>query len=315
MGEVHNKSLISYIHLRRPRQYCSLHVQVAMTIDNNPPIAAEVLFDQISESYEDAYRDNIGLNKAFARLNEYHEPGASFLDLGCGPGGPASRLIKAGFNVTGIDVSQSMIDFCQKNFTGTFHKADMTTYDPSQQFDGIISIFNLFQVSYTTTYSMLFKMASWLRPGGTLILGTIAAEDYIHDEAALRTVQQNQYIELFDAEFMGHIVPATFLTMRGWLSIMQQAGLVIHVVDRYGFEIKGYGHKEEHLFITAKKSNLEPLFGPYPLPAVRRRPHLLSEGAWKPFAERLTRHEFDAVLKAIESNKEVLDIGSGHGGE
>ncbi|KAM5430445.1 hypothetical protein McanCB56680_007208 [Microsporum canis] len=284
-----------------------------MTVITNPPITAEVLFDQISESYEDAYGDNVGLNTAFARLNEYHEPGSSVLDVGCGPGGPASRLAKAGFNVTGIDVSQKMIDFCQKNFPGTFHKADMTTYDPSQQFDAVVSLFNLFQASYTTTYSMVFKMASWLRPGGTFILGTIAAEDYTQDKAALRTARQNQYIENFDAEFMGRVIPVTFLTMSGWLSIVQQAGLFIQIVDHCGFEIKGCGRREKHLFITARKLNLEPLFGPYPLPTFRRRPHLLSEGAWKPFAERLTRHEFDAVLKAVESNKEVLDIGSGHG--
>ncbi len=286
-----------------------------MTVDKNPPHAAEALFDQISDSYEDAYSNNVGLNRALARLHEYHEPGSSIIDVGCGPGGPASRLIKAGFNVTGIDVSQNMIDFCQKNFSGTFLKADMTTYDPARQFDAVISIFNLFQVSHATTYSVLFKMASWLRPGGTLVLGTIAAEDYIQDESALKAAQQNPYIELFDAEFMGRIVPCTLLTMRGWLSILQQAGLVIHVINRHGFETKGFCRKEEHLFITAKRTHLEPLLGPYPLPTLRRRPHLLSEGAWLPFAERLTRHEFDAVLKAVQLNKEVLDIGSGHGGE
>ncbi|EGD87819.1 hypothetical protein H112_04289 [Trichophyton rubrum D6] len=284
-----------------------------MTVITKPTITAEALFDQISEAYEDAYGGNEGLRTAFARLNDYHEAGSSVLDIGCGPGGPASRLIKAGFQVTGIDISQKMVDFCQKSFPGTFHKADMTKYEPSQQFDAIVSLFNLFQASYTTTYSMVFKMASWLRPGGTLILGTIAAEDYIQDKAALSTARKHQYIENYDANFMGRVIPVTFLTMSMWLNVVQQAGLFIQVVDRCDFEIKGFEHKENHLFITARKMKLEPLFGPYPLPTFRRRPHLLSEGAWKPFAERLTRHEFDAVLKAVESNKEVLDIGSGHG--
>lgn len=286
-----------------------------MTVITKPSITAEALFDQISETYEDAYGGNDGLSTVFARLNDYHEAGSSVLDIGCGPGGPASRLIKAGFQVTGIDISQKMVDFCLKSFPGTFHKADMTTYEPSQQFDAIVSLFNLFQESYTTTYSMVFKMASWLRPGGTLILGTIAAENYIQDEAALCTARKHQYIENYDAKFMGRVIPATFLTMSRWLNVVQQAGLFIQVVDLCDFEIKGFKHKESHLFITARKMNLEPLFGPYPLPTFRRRPHLLSEGAWKPFAERLTRHEFDAVLKAVELNKEVLDIGSGHGGE
>ncbi|KAJ3488953.1 hypothetical protein NLG97_g6097 [Lecanicillium saksenae] len=284
-----------------------------MMVDRNIPTAAEILFDQIAESYEEAYGGNLGLIKALETLRERHTHGSSVLDIGCGPGGPASRLSEAGFKVTGIDVSQSMVNFCQKNCTGNFYKADMTTYQPQQQFDAIISLFNLFQISYETTYSMAFKMASWLRPGGTIILGTTAAEDVIKSERDLVDVCTKQYIEHVDTEFMGHGINATFLSTRRWLTILQQAGFVIHNVDRYSFEIKSFNRTEEQLFITAQKTTLEPLFGPYPLPMSRRAPHLLSEGAWRPFAERLTRHEFDAVLDAVQQNKEVLDIGSGHG--
>lgn len=37
------------------------------------------------------------------------------------------------------------------------------------------------------------------------------------------------------------------------------------------------------------------------------------EGAWRPFAEGLARYEFDTAVKAVESNKQALDIGCGHG--
>lgn len=99
------------------------------------------------------------------------------------------------------------------------------------------------------------------------------------------------------------------------LNIMQQAGLLIRIADHHGFDVKGSNAREEHLFITAKRSNLEPLFDPHLLLAMKRQPHLLSEGAWNLFAERLTRHEFDAVLAAVKLNREVLDIGSGHRGK
>ncbi|KAL6904670.1 methyltransferase-like protein [Trichoderma evansii] len=280
-----------------------------MTIDKNL-LAAETLFDQISESYEDAYCDNAGLKVALDRLRDSYDAGSLVLDVGCDLGGPASSLSEAGFNVTGIDISQNMINHCQKNIPGTFHKADMTKFEPNQQFDAVISLFSMFQISYLSTYSMLFKMTSWLCPGGTLILATIPAEEFVKYQALYKGTD---YVEQFGEAFMGRVVPSTFLTMKGWLRVIQEAGLVIEFVERHSFEPKGLGYTEEHMFITARRTNLEPNFGPYPLPASRRASHLLSGKTWKPFAERLTSHEFDVALKVVASNKEVIDVGSGYG--
>jgi hypothetical protein len=60
--------------------------------------------------------------------------------------------------------------------------------------------------------------------------------------------------------------------------------------------------------------NQHPLLGEYTLPTIRCSPHPLCDEAWKPFQEILTRHEFDAVLKVLDKNQEVLDVGSGYGG-
>lgn len=277
------------------------------------PLIVDALFDEISESYEDAYGNNAGLERTLHRLNEYHSAGSSILDIGCGPGGPASRLSSAGFNVTGIDVSQNMINYCQKNISGTFCKADMTTFEPTQQFDAIVALYSLFQASYRTTYSMIFKMASWLRPGGTLVLAIIPAEEYVQDLTIFKG--PIDYVENHPVPFMGRSIPCTLLTTKGWLRIFQEAGLSLRFVERHVFHPKSIEGKQEHMFITAQRTNLEPLFGPYPQPTFPRAPYFLSQKSWQPFAERLTRHEFDAVLKAVESNKEVLDIGSGYGGE
>jgi hypothetical protein len=42
---------------------------------------------------------------------------------------------------------------------------------------------------------------------------------------------------------------------------------------------------------------------------------VLGQNAWVPFASRLTRHELDATVEVVTRNKNVLDVGSGHGGE
>ncbi|KAF4506649.1 hypothetical protein G6O67_006713 [Ophiocordyceps sinensis] len=283
---------------------------VSMAVDTN--LTAEVLFDEVAGSYQQVYGNNDGLNRALDRLRDYQGTGASVLDVGCGPGGPAAYMAKSGFKVTGIDVSQVAIDICQRNVPGNFYKADMTDFEPNQQFDAIISLYSMFQMSHWSTCSVLFKFASWLRPGGTLVLATIPAEDLLEDKSQLDT---SDYVERYQAPFMGRSIAATLITMKGWLGILQRAGLTIQHVERHGLEIEGFGTNEHHLFITAQRTSLEPLYGPHPVPAFRRPPHLLSQDAWQPFAERLTRHELDAVLEAVGQNKEVLDIGSGHGGE
>lgn len=273
---------------------------------------AENLFDQVGETYEDAYGGNVGLQRALDGLKAYFGAGATILDCGCGAGGPASYLTKQGFNVTGIDISSQMVDFCAKNIPGTFERVSMTKYEPKQQFDIVISMFFTFQLSMRSQYSMLFKQASWVRPGGVFLFGTSTAEDIV-DEQTFKTLK-GDYIEQYPIKFMGRSLPTTYIKKRKLLSMVQETGLTIHNVDKHTFTA-GTGEVQPYIYITAQRTTLEPLYGPYPHPSVGRAPHLLSQSAWVPFASRLTRHEFDATVEAISGNKNVLDVGSGHGGK
>ncbi|KAF5023424.1 hypothetical protein F66182_4524 [Fusarium sp. NRRL 66182] len=278
--------------------------------DEDSGIAAEALFDQLAEGYDDVYGNNPGLKKALDQLNTLCKPGASVLDIGCGPGSPASYLANMGHNITGIDVSGKMIDYCKARVKGSFHKADMLTYEPDCKFDAVVVSFSLFQLSYRSTQSMLYKAATWLRPDGILVLGTIAAEEIMDDASQ---IEAYGYVECAPALFMERVVQQTFISTRNWLNIIQSTGLRILDLARQQFQPKGLSPKQNHMFITAQRTNLEPLFGPYPIPTVRRTPHALSQEAWRPFAETLTRHDLESVLEVIESNKKVLDVGSGHG--
>ncbi|KOS22414.1 putative methyltransferase [Escovopsis weberi] len=277
-------------------------------------LAPEQLFDLMADKYSHAYGHNTSLNRTLDSLTGYLDPGASVLDVGCGPGGPAAHLASLGFQVTGIDISKNMIDQCRKkNIPAMFHQVDMRSFEPHESLDGVVSLFSLLQVPYRDVCSMIYSMASWLRPGGVLVIGTVPA-DGILDDAALQGMT-GDYIEDHEVDFMGGVCRATLVTTTGLLGIVQQAGLLILNVKREELEVKGVpaSGTESQIFITARRTWLEPLFGPWPLPLQRRPAHLLSQGGWEPFASRLTRHEFDAVLKALESNKRVLDVGSGHG--
>ncbi|KAM3446751.1 hypothetical protein MY3296_009366 [Beauveria thailandica] len=146
-----------------------------------------------------------------------------------------------------------------------------------------------------------------------VVLTVIAGENYTQGASQLSKLQQNQHVKNAGTSFMGRLVPSTLLAAKEWLRIVQEIGFVVQSVDHHEFEVAGLDSTEKHLFITAKRTHLDPLFGPFPLPGVKRGPFLLRESAWKPFAGRLTCHDLDYVLEAVKGNKEVLDIGSGHG--
>lgn len=63
------------------------------------------------------------------------------LDIGCGNGMPiAAYFSQRGFDVMGIDSSQSMIDACQKKFPHQqWRVIDMRTLALNEMFDGLIA--------------------------------------------------------------------------------------------------------------------------------------------------------------------------------
>jgi cyclopropane fatty-acyl-phospholipid synthase-like methyltransferase len=275
--------------------------------------AAESLFDKVNISYEDAYGNNPVQEKQVQDAISMLGQKATVLDVGCGTGFPvSSTLAKVGYDVTGIDVSQNMIDLCRKRFKGNFIKADMLSFQPQQQFDAIFAFFPLFQLSYRSTHSMIFKFASWLKTGGLLLIATIPAEALVTDESLYDS--SKEYVEGCEAPFMGNLITSTLLTTQGWHHLFQQAGFEITTTVNHTFQPNYTSAPlESQLFLTGRRCQ-QPLLGPYPLPSVRPPAYQLSEEAWEPFAKRLTRHEFDAVLDIVKLNKEVLDVGSGHGG-
>ncbi|KAM3516684.1 hypothetical protein NHJ13051_009679 [Beauveria bassiana] len=214
------------------------------------PNGAEELFDQIAESYEDAFKGNKGLYQALDGLKSCYESASTVLDVGCGPGGPATYLAQQGYKVTGIDISQKMVDYCNGHIPGSFMKVSMTEYAPSEEFDAVISILSLLQLPYQTINLMLFKMASWLRPGGILILGTIDPEEYRGGECMPRVT--SEYVEGYTAPFMKTTVTLTLVTTKGLRAIIEQSGLVIRSVEKHSF-MPTTGDKEEHVYLTAQK--------------------------------------------------------------
>jgi cyclopropane fatty-acyl-phospholipid synthase-like methyltransferase len=113
--------------------------------------------------------------------------GARVLDLGCGAGVPAARLLAdQGYSVTGLDVSEVQIARARALVPeADFVVGDMATWEPAPgAFDAIVSLYALIHVPVADQRRLIPRLAHWLTPGGYLlaIVGYVrwtGIEDYM----------------------------------------------------------------------------------------------------------------------------------------
>ncbi|MGH7721539.1 MAG: class I SAM-dependent methyltransferase [Candidatus Dormibacteria bacterium] len=136
-------------------------------------------YDQISR----AYRDDRGAdNKGYPTwLDRYILPRLSqharVLDLGCGNGIPATRILSEHFDVTGVDISDVQIDRARRLVPAvTFLRGDIAEIAfPSASFDAVVSFFALIHLPVAEQPGILQRIGDWLHPGG-LFLATVGHE-------------------------------------------------------------------------------------------------------------------------------------------
>jgi SAM-dependent methyltransferase len=103
----------------------------------------------------------------------------SLLDIGCGTGRHAIEFMKAGFAVTGTDLSDTMLGYAAARRAAlpddagvaTFAQGDATNMDLGRRFDAAVSLFHV--MCYQTTPDALaaaFRTAArHLKPGGVFL--------------------------------------------------------------------------------------------------------------------------------------------------
>jgi SAM-dependent methyltransferase len=97
---------------------------------------------------------------------------ARVLDLGCGAGVPACRILAdRGLQVTGLDISAVQIERARHLVPqATFVQADMATWDCEPgSFQAIVTLYALIHVPLDDQRHLFSRMAQWLCPGGYLL--------------------------------------------------------------------------------------------------------------------------------------------------
>lgn len=135
-------------------------------------------YNQIAEDYY-THRDLKKFNRELEKFSSFLSKNAYVLDVGCGAGIPTAEfLVKKGFNVRGIDLSETMLNLARKNVPDAkFFKMDMNELNfEKNSFDGIISVYALFHVSKDNHFSIFRQFYDILKPKGILLINTGTSE-------------------------------------------------------------------------------------------------------------------------------------------
>src|SRR5438445_8772008 len=135
--------------------------------------------DVVRSGYEEAAarygarRDQFQSERYLRRFTELLPPPAHVLDVGCGSGEPVDRyLIDHGYTVIGIDFSHSQIDLARHRVPeARYEMKDMLELHAGEyRVDGVVSFYAIFHTPRDRHAELLETVASFLRPGGVMLI-------------------------------------------------------------------------------------------------------------------------------------------------
>jgi len=134
----------------------------------------DITFGTYSRYCDLLYRDKdyaAEVNYINSLLKEHGLSGNELLEFGSGTGKHGRLLAEKGYNVTGIELSDSMVQKAQKTDGFTCHQGDIRTVSLGRSFDAVLALFHV--VSYQTTNAdvqAVFQCATeHLKKGGLFV--------------------------------------------------------------------------------------------------------------------------------------------------
>jgi cyclopropane fatty-acyl-phospholipid synthase-like methyltransferase len=163
--------------------------------------------------------------------------GSRVVDLGCGPGEPATRMLAEQHTVVGVDVSRGQLDLARQAApTATLVQADITDLAlQAESVDAVVSFYALGHLPAAAHAPLFAAVSSWLRPGGLLLTSAPLLAGESTDPAWLGVPM-----------FFGGIGEVATL------AAVAAAGLVMEEAARVP-EDEGEGHVVEFLWVRAVK--------------------------------------------------------------
>lgn len=136
-------------------------------------------YNRAANAYSNKFRDQFKSNRHLDMLIQKLEKGSTIVDIGCGSGAPIDAyLVRHGFAVTGIDISEEQIKLAKENVPeATYEVMDMSDLKKEQfQVDAVVSFYALFHIPREQHLHVVQLMRSFLRPNGLLLITMGASE-------------------------------------------------------------------------------------------------------------------------------------------
>ena len=209
-------------------------------------------------------------------------PGASILDLCCGPGRHSLQLARAGFSVTGVDRTKTYLQKARnqaekEGLKVEFVQDDMRTFCRPNAFDVAINLFTSFGYFEDINEDKLVvrNVYGSLKDKGVLLIDTMGKEvlarifrerDWYEAHGFLvlqeRKVSRNwswmesRWIMIKDGKIEEHKVSHRLYSAAELAALLKDCGFT--AIDAYG-DLSGapYDHTAKRLVIVAHKGNVK----------------------------------------------------------
>jgi SAM-dependent methyltransferase len=130
-------------------------------------------FDFSAEIYDLLYKDKDyaqEVNFIEQIFSSFGKP-SSVLEVGCGTGNYTTLLHQKGYEITGVDISEKMINFAKPKCDCSFHVGDICGFSLGKRFDACIALFAVmgYVIENSDVVRALCNVRAHLKPGGLFV--------------------------------------------------------------------------------------------------------------------------------------------------
>ncbi len=194
-------------------------------------------YDAIGERYH-AWSHASAVRIGFVdRVLERLPSGSTVVDLGCGPGDPATRLLSEQHHVVGVDLSEGQLRVARRLAPrAALVQADLADLSLRQSsVDAVVSFYALGHLASELHVPLITRIGGWLRPAGLLLTSApLTPGDAVDDD------------------WLGVRMPFGGIGAEATLAAVEAAGMTVELAEVVG-EDEGEGRTVEFLWVTAVK--------------------------------------------------------------